>query len=450
MTLWGQDTVKDVAESVGIINLNKDVNHALCRDVEYRISQVLQEALKFMKHSKRTILWSQDISQALRVLDIEPLYGYESTRPLKYGEASLGPGQPLFYVEDEEMDFEKLINAPLPKVPREVSFTAHWLAVEGVQPSIPQNPTSSEARNLELLPKGPNANPALAAMNGADNTTTKPQVKHILSKELQLYFEKVCASVLDETQPEYRTAGLASLKEDPGLHQLVPYFVQFVAEKVTHNLKDLFVLTQMMMVTEALTRNEKLNLTPYVASMVPPVLTCLIGRTLGSGMGTLDHFDLRDLAGSLLGHLCNKYSKYSHNLKPRLARSCLKTFLDPKKPFGSHYGAILGLKAIGGAEVVRQLIVSNLKAYGELLEEEIQDQNGKKAEAEKVVSAILNALGTLVDDDIPMTNGHSEQSASSMRTKLIDQLGEVIGSRIADSGHTRLAKAVLEGSLAGL
>ncbi|OCT52741.1 Transcription initiation factor TFIID subunit 6 [Cladophialophora carrionii] len=450
MTLWGQDTVKDVAESVGIYNFNKEVNISLCRDVEYRISQVLQEALKFMKHARRTILWSQDISQALRVLDIEPLYGYESTRPLKYGQASLGPGQPLFYVEDEEMDFEKLINAPLPKVPREVTFTAHWLAVEGVQPSIPQNPTSNEARNLELISKGPNANHALAAMSGADNTTTKPQVKHILSKELQLYFEKVCSSVLDETQLEYRTAGLASLKEDPGLHQLVPYFVQFVAEKVTHNLKDLFVLTQMMLVTDALTRNEKLNLTPYVASMVPPVLTCLIGQTLGTGIGALDHYDLRDLAAALLGHLCNRYAKYSHNLKPRLARSCLKTFLDPKKPYGSHYGAILGLKAVGGAEVVRQLILPNVKVYGQLLEEDIQEGSVKKAEAEKVVTAILIALRTLVDDDIPMMNGHSEASAADMRGKLIETLGEVVGGRIADSGNIPFAKAVLEGDFAAL
>ena len=138
------------------------------------------------------------------------------------------------------------------------------MAVEGVQPSIPQNPTSHDFRSVELLQKGPNANPALAAMNSADNATAKPQVKHILSKELQLYFEKVCSSVLDEAQPEYRSAGLASLKDDPGLHQLVPYFVQFISEKVTHNLKDLFVLTQMMHVTEALTKNEKLNLSPYV------------------------------------------------------------------------------------------------------------------------------------------------------------------------------------------
>src|SRR5256714_15401989 len=104
MTLWGQDTVKDVAESVGIINLNKDVNQALCRDVEYRISQVVEEALKFMRHAKRTILWSQDISQALRVLDVEQLYGYESTRPLRFGEASIVTSKPLFIVGVWEMD----------------------------------------------------------------------------------------------------------------------------------------------------------------------------------------------------------------------------------------------------------------------------------------------------------------------------------------------------------
>ncbi len=102
-------------------------------------------------------------------------------------------------------------------------------------------------------------------MNSIENTTTKPQVKHILSQELQLYFEKVCKAVLDEQQDEYRSAGLASLQNDPGLHQLVPYFVQFVAEKVTHNLKDLFVLTQMMHVTEALVQNPHLHIEPYVS-----------------------------------------------------------------------------------------------------------------------------------------------------------------------------------------
>ena len=280
MSVWNPDNIKDVAESVGIASVNDDTLQALSSDVEYRLSQVLEEALKFMRHSKRLLLSTQDIAQALRVLDVEPLYGYESTRPLRFGEASIGPGQPLFYVEDEEVDFEKLINAPLPKVPREMSFTgkyiltcsrnlvkallAHWLAVEGVQPSIPQNPTTADSRNQELVPKGPGANQNLAAISGNDNVTVKPLVKHILSKELQLYFEKICSALLDEASDEYRVAALASIRSDPGLHQLVPYFVQFIAEKVTHNLKNLFVLTQMMQLTSAMLDNESLYVDPYV------------------------------------------------------------------------------------------------------------------------------------------------------------------------------------------
>lgn len=121
--VWNPDNVKDVAESVGISSLNEEAVRALSQDVEYRIGQVIMEAMRFMQQAKRTVLGTQDIAQALRVLDVEPLYGYESTRPLRFGEASLGPGQPLFYIEDEEVDFEKLINAPLPKVPRDMTFT---------------------------------------------------------------------------------------------------------------------------------------------------------------------------------------------------------------------------------------------------------------------------------------------------------------------------------------
>jgi transcription initiation factor TFIID subunit 6 len=134
--VWNPDNVRDVAESVGISSLNEEAVRALSQEVEYRVGQVIVEAMRFMYAGKRTVLGTQDISQALRVLDVEPLYGYESTRPLRFGEASLGPGQPLFYIEDEEVDFEKLINAPLPKVPRDMSFTGKNFSDTREEPSL--------------------------------------------------------------------------------------------------------------------------------------------------------------------------------------------------------------------------------------------------------------------------------------------------------------------------
>ncbi|KAF3396349.1 Transcription initiation factor TFIID subunit 6 [Penicillium rolfsii] len=443
MSVWNPDNIRDVAESVGITNLNHDVTENLARDVEYRVAQVLEEALKCMRHGKRTLLTTQDISHALRNLDVEPLYGYESLRPLRFGEASLGPGQPLFYVEDEEVDFEKLINAPLPKVPREVSFTGHWLAVEGVQPSIPQNPTAADSRNLELVSKGPNANSTLAAMSGSGEVSVKPTVKHVLSKELQLYFEKVCSAFLDETSEEYRTSAYASLRDDPGLHQLVPYFVQFIAEKVTHSLKDIFVLTQVMHMAEALVQNTSLYVDPYIASLVPSILTCLVGRQLGGASDLPEQFALRDLAASLLGLIAKKFSHSSHMLKPRLVRSCLKSFLDPSKPFGAHYGAVIGLQAVGGAEVVRVLVIPNLSEYSKLLSDGLDDAARRPA-AERVLSALLGVLASIRDAHPSLTNGHPATVPDDLRTQLTEKVGSLIASKIIEANEVQLARLIVE------
>ncbi|KAK5111335.1 hypothetical protein LTR62_005175 [Meristemomyces frigidus] len=447
MSVWNPENVTDVAESIGIASLNRDVVEHLARDVEYRMSQVLNEALKFMRHAKRTTLTTQDISQALRLLDVEPLYGYESTRPLRFGEASIGPGQPLFYVEDEEVDFEKLINAPLPKVPREMSFTAHWLAVEGVQPSIPQNPLT-DPRSAELAAKGSGANNTLAAISGNDNVSVKPLVKHVLSKELQLYFSRISTAILDRTNDDYRSAAFASLRTDTGLHQLIPYFVQFVADKVTHNLKSIFVLTQSMQLIAALLENQSLYLAPYIPGVVPSVLTCLIGKHLGTPAvdGPTTHFALRDYASSLLSKIARQYGPTSSTLKPRIARSCLKHFLDSHKPFGTHYGALLGLTTIAGSQGVRALILPNLKAYDAHLQEGMKDE-GKKEQAEFVVSAVLKALESLLEDAMggAAANGHPKGEA--VRERLVEVLGEVVGGRVLEGGRQELIAAVLERDL---
>ncbi len=327
------------------------------------------------------------------------------------------------------------------------------------------------------MPKGPGANPNLAAMGGSENVTVKPQVKHILSKELQLYFEKICGALLDENNLDYRNAAVASLKNDPGLHQLVPYFVQFIAEKVTHNLKNLFVLQQMMHLTEAMLLNESLYIDPYVrllyprppltptrhvssnattnhshllqiASIVPPVLTCLVGRHLGSSPTPTAHYPLRDHAASILGAIARKYAKSSHTLRPRLARTCLKHFLDPAKPLGTTYGGIIGLLAVGGPEVVRVLVVPNLKDFEMVLGSErgADDDLARKLEKEKVISALLQGIEMLEADSIAavnaLTNGEDHEGFTTQ--KLREKIGPLLADRVLALGRRTLVKAVLE------
>ncbi|KAI1253687.1 hypothetical protein MGN70_004079 [Eutypa lata] len=453
--LWNPENVKDVAESVGIGSLGDEALRTLAQDVEYRIGQVIVEALRFMRAAKRTTMTVQDISLALKVLDVEPLYGYESTRPLRYGEASLGPGQPLFYIEDEEVDFEKLINAPLPKVPRDMSFTAHWLAVEGVQPSIPQNPTTTESRGQDLLPKGPGGNPALAALAGHENATLKTAVKHIISKELTLYFEKIQAALLDDTpDPEVqrlREAALESVSNDPGIHQLVPYFVSFISHEVTHHIDDVFVLRQMMELTGALIVNPHVFLEPYATPLSVPVLTCLMGRKLGPGDGTdaiQEQYRLRELAASLIGQIAKKYSSSNKLLRPKLVRSCLKHFMDPTNPPAVWYGAISGVLAAGGPEAVRVLVLPNLKDFDASLLGPLREKGGDATEFEVLVGAILKAVKSLSGDeeDQPMQNGvNGDGDVSERETREIKTfVGDIVGERIVRLGDKRLNLAVLE------
>ncbi|KAI8028835.1 Transcription initiation factor TFIID subunit 6 [Camellia lanceoleosa] len=62
-----------------------------------------EEAIKCMHHSKRTMLTTDDVDSALNLRNIV------------------------------------VIEVPLPKAPRDTSIVCHWLAIEGVQPAIPEN-----------------------------------------------------------------------------------------------------------------------------------------------------------------------------------------------------------------------------------------------------------------------------------------------------------------------
>lgn len=445
-TLWSPyDTIRDVADTLGITSqLNDEVSKNLAMDVEYRIHEIIEQATKFMRHGKRKTLTTQDIDQAMKVLNLEPLYGYDTSKPLQYKEAMIGPGQTLYYVDDDEVDFETLINQPLPQVPRQTTCTAHWLAVEGVQPAIPQNPNPNEAKAMMATQTNDNSNGEdKSNINGNKNDTNKkdldvkPLVKHVLSKELQLYFNKCTEVLKSETNDEVRTAALESIRNDPGLHQLLPYFIQFVAEEITHNLKHIKLLDTMLQLLYALLTNKSLFVDPYIHAIVPCILTILLGKKIGGtsipeneeepNSQTLDHFHLRLFACSLLQSILEKYSSSYNTLKPRITRTLIRAFLSPttRSSVGTQYGALLGLTCLG-PEVIRMVIVGNLKTWSEttLAEFSLKDQ-------EILKSAILDSLKKLEDDGNLIVQ---KNKTEAIATKTSDDNEEMDNKKGKDCG----------------
>ncbi|KAI7907560.1 uncharacterized protein BX663DRAFT_425451 [Cokeromyces recurvatus] len=213
-----------------------------------------------MRHSKRTKLSVDDINAALRVKNVEPLYGYTCGETPKFRKTTINSTD-IYFDDDEEVDFEKVLSKPLPKIPLDVTFTAHWLAIEGVQPAIPQNPTPNDAK-AELLTKRSKTH---TSSNGitTDQVNVKPLVKHVLSKELQMYFERITEAVLSEDE-RLQSQAFESLRLDPGLHQLLPYFIQHIHKKVTQNHKNLDVLEAMLSMSYSLLSNKHLFVEPYV------------------------------------------------------------------------------------------------------------------------------------------------------------------------------------------
>lgn len=477
-TLWSpHDTVKDSAELLGIA-LPEEAAKNLAMDVEYRIHEILETAIKFMRHSKRRLLSTSDINNALKVLNIEPLYGYDQSQPLVFKEALFGAGgQTLYYIDDNEIEFEKLINQELPKVPRQTTFTAHWLAIEGVQPMIPQNPLALEIKNLPPIVRGATSSmlsndvlggtsatvvsdeskgvTSLKKKKGDKDVEVKPLVKHVLSKELKLYFDKV-VEVLVLTAPEkesLREAALSSLRTDPGLHQLVPYFIQFVAEQITNHLRNIDILITMLDVISALYDNKTIFLAPYVHALMPCILTLLLAKRIGTPTKEAaddeailellkGQFAVREFASLLLEHVINAYGSSYSTLKPRVTRTLLRALLDSSKPIGTHYGALLGLEKLG-PEVIKLVLVANLKLWHKLV---IENSDKSQVEKKLLEDKVLEVLEKIKVDVKKSDMDEDSEISDATKAKLKDRIGEPLAELVLELPD---ARAICQGMFFG-
>ncbi|KAI5192516.1 transcription initiation factor TFIID subunit 6 [Nematocida sp. AWRm77] len=364
--LFSIETLRAYAQSKGLPEIEEENLKILAQDLEYRLKELAQEASKFMVASKRVKLTIEDVNYALLSKEVDPLLGYDTSDSLVF---KVIPGSSLYYVPDEEVDLESVLNAPLPKIPHKPVVSKHWLAIEGVQPQIPQNPLP-----VEKMPET-KKDDSLAAMK--EDIEIRNHMKHLLSKELQMYYEKIVQFVKSK---ESVALAAECLQKESGIQQLIPYFVHFFNEEILKNLRNGSYLISVIQVYESLIKNQMIFIEPYMHQMLPSLLTCVVGKSIGIGMEGKDEKEKRERdpkrpnepvffpeentyglaarrhASQTVKYIYDTYSLSYTTLAPRVLNTLLKTWADFGKSSESHYGAIyclcnLGQKVISGVVV---------------------------------------------------------------------------------------------------
>ncbi|KAL6122888.1 TFIID 70K subfamily [Nucleospora cyclopteri] len=333
--LFTKDTLKSFAASKGIDNIEEESYRILSQDLEYRIKEVCQEAAKFMTASHRTKLNINDINNALISRNVEPLFGYESQEVLLFR------GLPCnaYHVPDEEIDLEEYLERPLPKIPLKPYIQSHWLAIEGVQPPIQQNPI--------IIDKPTVKNDNIS--NYQEEMVVIKQIKHRLTKELNMYFEKILQVM--ETDP---SISMDCLSNETGIQQLVPYFIYHFNNELRNDIKNSEKAKTLCLMYFSLLKNKFIFIDPYLHEILPSLLTCVVGKSPTD--------DVRNTAIDVLKFLHSTFSYKYKTLAPRMISTLKKSLLNKEKAVECRKAAAKCLSILS-PEIAKNHIVPHISEF---------------------------------------------------------------------------------------
>lgn len=333
--VFSKETLKSFAQSIGISNIDDEALRILGQDLEYRLKEVCQEAAKFMMASHRTKLNTNDINNALVSRNVEPLFGYDSNETLVFR----GLPSNIYYVPDEEIDLEEYLEKPLPKIALKPYVQSHWLAIEGIQPPIQRNPILVEKPNI----KQDNLS------SYQEELELKQQHKHLLTKELSMYFDKILQTI--DSDPEI---AIECLENESGIQQLVPYFLHHFKLEIKKKFNDENSLKTIIRMYQSILNNKYIFIDPYLHEILPSLFSCIIGKSIPE--------KIRFLSSDVIKSVYSTFGRKYKSLAPRICSFLLKCWLDTSKNEDSQYASLYCLSKLSD-HVINEQIIPNISKY---------------------------------------------------------------------------------------
>lgn len=360
-----KESVRAMAEAVGLAGLSEAAAAALAEDAGYRVREAAQKSCQFMKHGKRKKLLVEDFNRALRWSNVEAVCGFGSSEPMPFRCAREGE---VFFVEDREVALAELVLTP--------------------RPPFPCAPKHMHVHSLNFDFK---SQQCLSTVSGG------------LCDDMSQYYQQAARAILGSDLPLMKIA-LQDLQKNPKIAALLPYFVNFVnsVKSVSHDLEQ---LNRLMFVARGLVLNPCVYLGAHTQSLVCSVMYCILEPLAASINPLNDHWALRDLAAHLLAHIIALYGDVVAGLYHQVLLTLQKVLVDPVRPLCSHYGAVVGLSALGW-KAVERVLLPHLHTYWSNLQPVLDDcsvSNGQvKADAHKVYGAIMVAVEKLVKNKVAL------------------------------------------------
>mmetsp|Transcript_22354 Transcript_22354/g.53186 ORF Transcript_22354/g.53186 Transcript_22354/m.53186 type:complete len:460 (-) Transcript_22354:1626-3005(-) len=286
--------------------------------------------------------------------------------------------------------------------PHEVGLTLHWLAVDGVQPSIQQIPTgvgtsSNTNSNKRKHPMAYQVEDEEEDDDmGRDGVQVTQLLPRLLSEELRLYFSRITGAVerggATPLARQQQDTALASLTRDPGLQELIPFMINYVTKNLYKHLGNPENCRILIRMAQALLANPHIHLELYLHQLLPAILTMVVAQRLSSKPFD-NHWILRHEAALCLVQACNLFGDDYATLKARVLKT-LSDAIGPTRSLATRYGGLAAITFFG-PKAINAFVLPLALEYWKNSESMLSKCNDleQRMEIHMFEQAILNALG---------------------------------------------------------